>query len=102
MVIDTVNVLDPGFYGLRWIDSTSSASVTKVEKTGFDTLRLILSNEPTGTGEMVGIADIGVAGSRAGPTTGARTCIRDSAPDLDATGTPVYNWACHQRIQVTN
>jgi len=102
LVIDTVNVLDPGFYGLRWIDSTSSASVTKVEKTGFDTLRLTLSNEPTGTGEMVGIADIGVAGSRAGPTTGARTCIRDSAPDLDATGTPVYNWACHQRIQVTN
>ncbi|WJD60568.1 hypothetical protein [Pseudomonas kurunegalensis] len=102
LVIDTVNVLDPGFYGLRWIDSTSSATVTKVEKTGFDTLRLTLSNEPTGTGQMVGIADIGVAGSRAGPTTGARTCIRDSAPDLDATGTPVYNWACHQRIQVTN
>ncbi|MCO1622251.1 hypothetical protein [Pseudomonas putida] len=102
LVIDTVNVLDPGFYGLRWIDSTSSAAVTKVEKTGFDTLRLTLSNEPTGTGQMVGIADIGVAGSRAGPTTGPRTCIRDSAPDLDATGTPVYNWACHQRIQVTN
>ncbi|PTV57983.1 hypothetical protein [Pseudomonas putida] len=102
LVIDTVNVLDPGFYGLRWIDSTSSATVTKVEKTGYDTLRLTLSNEPTGTDQMVGIADIGVAGSRAGPTTGPRTCIRDSAPDLDATGTPVYNWACHQRIQVTN
>lgn len=102
LVIDTVNVLDPGFYGLRWIDSTSSATVNKVEKTGFDTLRLTLSNEPTGTGQMVGIADIGIAGNRAGPTTGARTCIRDSAPDLDATGIPVYNWACHQRIQVTN
>lgn len=102
LVIDTVNVTDPGMYGLRWIDSASSASVVKVERVGYDTLRLTLDAEPTGAGQMVGVADIGVAGSRAGPNTGARTCIRDSAPDLDATGTPVYNWACHQRIQVTN
>ena len=101
LVIDTVNVSDPGDFGLRWIDSTSSATVTKVEQTGFDTLRLTLSNEPTGAAPMVGIADIGIAGSRAGPTTGPRSCIRDSSPDLDMTGTPVFNWACHQRIQIT-
>lgn len=102
LLIDTVNVMDPGSYGLRWIDSTSSATVTDVEKVGFDMLRITLSNEPTGTDQMIGIADIGIAGSRAGPLSGPRTCIRDSAPDLDPSGIPVYNWACHQRIQVTN
>ena len=101
LVIDTVNVTDPGNYGIRWIDSTDSATVTAVEQIGSDTLRITLSGEPTGADQKVGIADIGIASTRAGPTTGPRTCIRDSAPDLDAEGVPVFNWACHQRFPVT-
>lgn len=102
LAIDTLNVTDPGNLGIRWIDSTSSVSVTSVELDGYDALRVTLSDEPTGASPMIGIADIGIAGNRAGPDTGPRTCIRDSAPNLDAFGVPVYNWACHQRIAVTS
>lgn len=102
LVIDTLNVTDPGNLGIRWIDSTSSVSVIGVELEGYDTLRVTLSGEPTGVAPMIGIADIGVAGNRAGPDTGPRTCIRDNSPSLDAFGVPVYNWACHQRIAVTS
>lgn len=101
LVIDTVNVLDPGNYGIRWIDSAESASVIAVEQVGYDTLRVKLSAEPTGSNPQIGIADIGEASTRAGPTTGSRTCIRDSAPDLDLNGLPVFNWACHQRVAVS-
>ncbi|KKX57488.1 hypothetical protein [Pseudomonas putida] len=45
LVIDTVNVIDPGSYGLRWIDSNASATVTKVEKVGFDMLRITLPSQ---------------------------------------------------------
>ena len=101
LAIDTVNVLDPGFWGLRWIDSTDSATITAVQLTGFNTLEVTLSNAPTGAQPMIGVADIGVAGNRAGPNTDPRTCIRDSSSLLDCSGLPVFNWACHQRIAVT-
>lgn len=101
LTLDTYAIADPGMYGLRWIDSSMSATITSAEVTGFNTMELILSNVPTGTGQMVGVADIGVAGSRAGPTTGPRTCIRDSSTRFDHRGNPVYNWACHNRVPVT-
>lgn len=101
LAIDTVNVLDPGFWGLRWIDSTDSATITAVQLTGFNTIEVTLSNVPTGAQPMIGVADIGIAGNRAGPDTGPRTCIRDSSSLLDCSGLPVFNWACHQRIAVT-
>ena len=102
LAIDTVNVADPGFWGLRWIDSINSATITAVQLVGFDTLEVTLSNVPTGLAPMIGVADIGVAGNRAGPTTGPRTCIRDSSSRLDHAGVPVFNWACHQRVPVTS
>ncbi|CAI8792215.1 sialate O-acetylesterase [Pseudomonas sp. IT-P218] len=100
LVIDTVNVSDPGFWGLRWIDSTSSASIVATELVGYDAIEVTLSNEPTGSSPIIGVADIGIASTLAGPTTGPRTCIRDSSPRLDRTGLPVYNWACHNRVSV--
>ncbi|RUT30843.1 hypothetical protein WG29040_23170 [Pseudomonas sp. PAMC 29040] len=102
LAIDTVNVSDPGFWGLRWVDSTDSATITAVQLTGFNTIEVTLSNVPTGAQPMIGVADIGIAGNRAGPTTGPRTCIRDSSPLLDCFGVPVYNWACHNLVPVTS
>lgn len=101
LTLDTYNVTDPGMYGLRWIDSTMSASVVDVRVVGYKTLEVTLSNVPTGSAPMIGVGDIGVAGQRAGPTTGPRTCIRDNSSRLDHRGNPVYNWACHNRVPVT-
>lgn len=100
LVKDTVNVTDPGNLGIRWIDSTSSASVTAVAVNDDNTVTLTLSTVPTGSSPRVGIADIGISGALGGPTTGPRACLRDSNTELDGMGNPFYNWACHQIISV--
>jgi hypothetical protein len=100
LVIDTALVSDPGNLGLRWIDDSNSAAITAVRLSSFDTLEVTLSAIPSGANPKIGIADIGTAGAYGGPITGPRACIRDSQQDLDTYGGHVYNWACHQQIQV--
>lgn len=100
LTVDTASVTDPGNWGIRWIDSTGSASVSGVRLVGDNTIEVILNAVPTGANPRIGIADFGAAGLLAGPTTGVRACLRDSSPDLDGYGQPVFNWACHQRIDV--
>ena len=99
LVIDTKNVSDPGNYGLRYVDSTGSATISGVVVTG-NRIRVTLSAVPTGTGGYIGIADTGTSGAKGGPTTGPRACLRDSDPIYDMNGQPVWNWICHQRISV--
>jgi hypothetical protein len=101
LVSDTLNVTDPGNWGIRWIDSSLSAAVSSVKLLGANSVEVILSAVPTGANPQIGIADVGVSGMLAGPTTGVRACLRDSSPDLDTNGQPVFNWACHQRIAVS-
>jgi hypothetical protein len=101
LVSDTLNVTDPGNWGIRWIDSTLSAAVSSVKFLGANCVEVTLSAVPTGANPQIGIADLGVSGMLAGPTTGVRACLRDSSPDIDAYGQPVFNWACHQRIAVS-
>jgi len=42
----------------------------------------------------------GTAGQPAGPTTGARCCIRDTFAAASANGQPRYNWMLHHAIGV--
>ena len=100
LVVDKHNVTDPGNLGIRWIDSSSSALVSSVVLRGANTIEVTLSAVPTGTSPQIGIGDYGTISAPGGPTTGPRSCLRDSSPDLDAYGEPIYNWACHQRINV--
>lgn len=100
LVRDVVNVTDPGNLGIRWVDSTNSATVTDVKVNGDNTVTVTLSGVPTGADPRIGIADRGEAGALGGPTTGARACLRDSNTELDVLGSPFYNWACHQLISV--
>jgi len=100
LVADTVNVSDPGHYGIRWIDSAASSEVANV-KVGLDnTVTVTLTAIPTGLNGTIGIADIGTYGADGGPFTGARACLRDSSLDKCGDGLPVWNWACHQQIAV--
>lgn len=98
LTVDTSLVTDPGNWGLRYTDDTNSASVTAVKLVGQNRVELTLSAIPTGANGFVGVADIGIAGQPLGPTTGARSCLRDQSTAVDSYGRPVYNWACHQRI----
>lgn len=100
LVLDLVNVTDPGNYGFRWSDSTNSATVTSVRLITPSSVEVSLSAVPTGSDGYIGIADIGTAGAAGGPRTGMRSNLRDSSQDFDSFGVPLYNWACHQRIAV--
>ena len=101
LVLDTGAVSDPGQYGLRWIDDNASATIISAVVNSDNTVTVTLDTEPTGNNPMIGIADTGVSGAHGGPFTGARSNLRDSASGTDITGQPLYNWACHQRITVT-
>lgn len=100
LTIDTVNVSDPGNLGIRYVDDSGVATIQSVRLLGDNTVEVTLSAVPTGANPYIGIADIGGVGAAGGPVTGPRACLRDSSPDLDAYGRPIYNWACHQRINV--
>ena len=99
LVLDEINVTDPGNYGLRWIDDSNSAHITSVEVSS-NTITVFLSDNPTGANKKIGIADIGNPGDRAGPTTGPRTCFRSNLPIELEDGTKIYHWACHQLVNV--
>lgn len=100
LVADTVRVSDPGNWGIRYVDDANSASVVSVKVAGDNTVEVTLSAVPSGANPYIGIADIGTSGAAGGPNTGPRACLRDSSPDLDGYGYPIFNWACHQRISV--
>jgi hypothetical protein len=102
LVVDTKNVTDPGSWGLRYVDDSGVRAISSVRNAGSNRIEITLTSIPAGSNPYVGIADVGVSGAPGGPTSGARSCLRDSSPDRDAYGQPVFNWACHQRISVTN
>lgn len=101
LAFDTQAVIDPGHWGLRWSDSTNSAQIQSVRLLGGNIVRVLLDQAPTGDSGFIGIADVGVAGQPAGPTTGPRSCLRSADSTLDFNGEPLYHWACHQRITVS-
>ncbi|WP_110642432.1 hypothetical protein [Salinicola sp. CPA57] len=104
VVIDTIAVTNPGNYGIRWGDDGdgNNVSVSAVQVVGSNQIEITLDDVPTGSNGFIGIADIGVPGQPGGPTTGARSNLRDSSPDIGIQGNTMHNWACHQRISVTS
>lgn len=110
LTLDTVNVTDPGTYGFRFAQTGgNSVSISSVTVTASNQVTTALSAAPTGTGQMITIAeDCGT--DDAGPTTGPRCCLRDSDTDVETiydpnsnttADHPMWKWACHQKIAVT-
>ncbi|WP_110640984.1 hypothetical protein [Salinicola sp. CPA57] len=104
LTIDTSAVSDPGAYGVRWSDDGdgNAVAISSIEILSTDQLKITLDTIPTGSNGFIGIADVGVSGQPAGPTTGARSNIRDNSDDVGSLGNSMHNWACHQRIAVTS
>jgi hypothetical protein len=103
LTLDTTLVSNPGNFGWNWQDNGDGNAVTiaSVSAPVGNTVAIRLSAVPTGTGKLLGLADIGIAGALAGPTTGPRCNYRDSSPDLDRFGGRMFNWACHQQVSVS-
>lgn len=79
---DTVGVMAAPNFGFEFIDSTSSARITRVRISGPDTLTLELDREPTGANPTLGYALTGVLNTTAGRNiaTSAKGNLRDSDP----------------------
>ena len=95
-------VTDPGQFGVRLVNTVTGATIalSDIVITGA-TLTATAASPPTGSGWVVGIADVGTAGQPAGPTSGPRACIRDTSADVGSDGALMHNWACHQQVALT-
>ena len=90
LMTKTVHVMDVD--ECRWEDDGGpSVTIASVALLNATTVRVTLSGSPTGAGKRLRYAYTGVAGQNAGPTTGARGCLRDSAVYSHNAG----NWAVH-------
>ncbi|WP_249976067.1 hypothetical protein [Vreelandella olivaria] len=99
LVLDTEMVTDPGDYGFEVWDQTGRIGISDIQLID-DRIRILTVNEPVGD-VRVKYAYSGIPGNSAGPTTGARGCLRDSDSTVshftDAIGNPypLYNWLIH-------
>jgi hypothetical protein len=101
LVLDTTLVTDPGNYGVTYRDGSGSPIVVS-DVTITDASAGIFTF--TIASAVAGVAEFGMRGTidaYAGPTTGARTCFRDSSADLYETdGTNMYRWLSHCEADV--
>jgi len=96
LVIDTSLVSDPGSKGFEYTDNSSPPSISGVAVQNRNQVVLTMSGAITATAgnRTVRYAYTGTSGNHAGPTTGARGCLRDSDPAVSrlGDGTNLYNW----------
>lgn len=103
LVIDTTLITDPGNYGIDWRQTGGTPrAISSVAIDGNDIVVTLNGDPGAFTAAHFGIAFYGDGAGEAfaGPTTGARSCFRDQAADLDKAGVPMPNHALHQRIPV--
>jgi hypothetical protein len=103
LAIDMSIVSDPGQYGLRLTDSSGDPiSLSSITVSGTNQIMATTASALTIGGTYnLGIANYGTVGNSSGPTTGPRSCIRDSAPESYSMGGRMYRYACTQSIPVT-
>lgn len=102
IVLDTDMVSNPGQYGFEWRQTGGTARVIQsITKGGRRKLTITLSGDPgVMTAAKIAYAMTGVADAPAGPLTGPRGNVRDESQDESFDGFPMYNWACHQIVDV--
>lgn len=101
LILDTDAVTDPGNYGIVWSQTGGTPRTIQSVAISGTNLVVTLDGDPgTPTSASISVAMNGATGAKGGPTTGPRSCLRDSATDLDSAGVPMPNWACHQTISL--
>ncbi|PHP19512.1 hypothetical protein CG471_11675 [Sphingobium sp. IP1] len=102
LVIDTTAVADPGQYGPRVFDASGNEiTLSAIAISGSSQIAATLASPLTaGVSYWLGVADKGAVGAKAGPTTGPRSCFRDSSTDVGSDGAPLFNWASVQQFQI--
>lgn len=96
LVLDDVQVSDPGSYGFGFSDGSGAPpSIVSVEVVGEDSVRITLSDVPVGDDQRLRYAMNGIVGQPGGPTTGARGNLRDSDSTASRHGYSLFNWCVH-------
>lgn len=93
LVLDTVNISDPGNYGFEAVDQYGAAvAITSVSLIGSDRVKIVAN------GPIAKVRYGWSGGNLTGPTSGPRGCLRDSQGDtihLDPDGAnyALHNWS---------
>jgi hypothetical protein len=109
LAIDTIRVSDPGHYGLTYLQTGGGTppAISSVALGGDGTsIGVTMSGAPTGAQPGFGLGAFGAVADKdngpalnGGPTTGPRTCFRDTSADLSEFGGNLYNWMCHSIVR---
>ncbi|MEI7765218.1 MAG: fibronectin type III domain-containing protein [bacterium] len=95
IALDTTLVSLRTNYGFEYSDSTSSATISSVEILNTDTVKITLSNVPTGYSQKLGYAHTGTAGSLPGAQEAGSAAgnLRDTDTATSLAGDTLYDWA---------
>ncbi len=115
IVIDTATVTEPSFvagskYGFEFDDGSGSPpAISSITVVGPTTLEIVLAATPASGTKFLNYAYTGAVGVAAGPTTGARGCLRDSdtwrsllgyGMTINGVDHALPNWCLHQHFQL--
>lgn len=97
LAFDTTLVSARDNYGFEYYDTTSSATISSVELYDEDTVKITLSQTPTGQNQRLRYAYTGVPGTDTGAQNDGSAAgnLRDTDPYPSLYGNTLYNWAVH-------
>ncbi len=97
LAFDTTLVSARTNKGFEYYDSTSSATISNVEILDSDTVKITLSNTPTGANQRLRYAYTGVPGTNTGAQNAGSAAgnLRDTDSYPSLYGNTLYNWAVH-------
>ena len=97
LALDTTLVSQNTNYGFEYYDATSSATISSVSILNSDTVKITLSNVPSGSNQRLRYAYNGTINSAAGaqPAGSPRGNLRDTDTAVSLSGSNLYNWAVH-------
>ena len=97
LVFDTTLVSPRTNYGFEYYDTTNSATITNVEIIDTNTVKVTLSNVPTGSNQRLRYAYTGIPGTNTGAQNAGSAAgnLRDTDSYSSLYGNTLYNWAVH-------
>lgn len=96
LVLDAVQVTDPGNFGFEFFDGSGAPpAVASVAIAGPDTVSITLASEPTGANKRLRYAYTATPETCPGPEYGPRGNLRDSDDTPSVGGHDLENWSVH-------
>lgn len=98
LAIDTTLVTNPGNFGVSYKDGAGAQVAVSGVTIAGSSITFTIASAVAGTVQFGMLNPAGSTPVSAGPSSGARTCFRDSSTDVGADGQRLYNWMCHAEV----